>query len=564
MVEIVLCRAGMSPPPFSPNIQQRESEMKKDSGSVVRRRLGKLSLPQKFPEAAKPSSDSLQVSRPWKPSEQQEAIFSAVANGNDNIVVQAGAGCGKTTTTIEALKGLPRNTRTILLAFNKSIAEELQEKVPAGVEAKTLHSLGYSAVRDNVPKVRVDRDKVENAIKRIYPKEKFPVPPGTDRRTASSLYYSWLSSLRKLVSLVKNYGLDSVNNEQVSDIVYNYGIIIRPTELLVDQVNTLLSVSRREVQTIDFDDMLWLPMVEGWKIPRYDFVGIDESQDLNPLRQQYVLRAGERIMVIGDSHQSIYGFCGADVQSMDTMTRLLEAQGATISLPLNITRRCPKTHVALANEIHSGALQAAPEAPEGTVGKSRLEDAMNSLTARDFVLCRTNAPLVWAALQMVRQRRPVVILGRDFGEGLKHIVRSCEADTYKEYFTKLSAWYYEQLSKFDGSDTRLERAREAITDKYQSIKTLSEQCCTSEELLGVIDSLFGESARKEAVVMSTVHKAKGLEANRVFIICPHLIPHSMAKRDWEKQQEWNLKYVAVTRSKQHLEFVEGDPFRKDN
>lgn len=58
-------------------------------------------------------------------------------------------------------------------------------------------------------------------------------------------------------------------------------------------------------------------------------------------------------------------------------------------------------------------------------------------------------------------------------------------------------------------------------------------------------------------MLSTIHKAKGLEAERVFILKPDLMPHPKAKRGWEIDQENNLRYVAITRSKRELYLVNG-------
>ncbi len=69
----------------------------------------------------------------------------------------------------------------------------------------------------------------------------------------------------------------------------------------------------------------------------------------------------------------------------------------------------------------------------------------------------------------------------------------------------------------------------------------------------LILSLFSDT--KAAIWLSTIHRAKGLEANRVFFLNPSQVPHPKAVMDWEKVQEMNCKYVALTRAKQTLFFV---------
>ncbi len=79
-------------------------------------------------------------SRNWSP--QQQAVFEAVKEPSQNILIQACAGSGKTTTIGEAMKF--GGSRPVFLAFNKSIQEELSKRNPLGA-AQTLNSLGFGA-----------------------------------------------------------------------------------------------------------------------------------------------------------------------------------------------------------------------------------------------------------------------------------------------------------------------------------------------------------------------------------------------------------------------------------
>ena len=63
---------------------------------------------------------------------------------------------------------------------------------------------------------------------------------------------------------------------------------------------------------------------------------------------------------------------------------------------------------------------------------------------------------------------------------------------------------------------------------------------------------MGETALQLAIVLSSIHKAKGLEAPRVGILSAHLLPHPMARQEWSYQQEVNLAYVAITRARREL------------
>jgi hypothetical protein len=90
-------------------------------------------------------------------------------------------------------------------------------------------------------------------------------------------------------------------------------------------------------------------------------------------------------------------------------------------------------------------------------------------------------------------------------------------------------------------------------DKISTLETLSNGCVTGDELIGKLKMIFSDDS--DGICLSTIHKSKGLEADRVFIIHEDLMPSKHAKKDWEKAQERNLMYVAYTRAKSVLGFV---------
>ena len=69
---------------------------------------------------------------------------------------------------------------------------------------------------------------------------------------------------------------------------------------------------------------------------------------------------------------------------------------------------------------------------------------------------------------------------------------------------------------------------------------------------------------KEGIQLSTIHKAKGLEADNVFIICPSLIPSRLARTEEEEAEEKRLQYVMCTRPKESLNFVTEKDIKPNN
>jgi superfamily I DNA/RNA helicase len=92
-------------------------------------------------------------------------------------------------------------------------------------------------------------------------------------------------------------------------------------------------------------------------------------------------------------------------------------------------------------------------------------------------------------------------------------------------------------------------------DTIKALEFLAEGLTTTKELLGKIKTVFSDK-KKGGIFLSTVHKAKGLEANNVYIACRSLMPSKSAKKDWEIEQEKNLIYVAYTRAKNTLGFID--------
>lgn len=120
--------------------------------------------------------------------------------------------------------------------------------------------------------------------------------------------------------------------------------------------------------------------------------------------------------------------------------------------------------------------------------------------------------------------------------------------------------YGEKFSKFVADECRkLEAKKQAMAaenmiDKRDTLIAIARECHSIDDLHNKLATLFSDDVPD--IVFSTVHKAKGLESNMVWIINPSLMPHKMAKADWEKQQEQNIMYVAYTRSKNIIYYVE--------
>src|SRR5574344_852275 len=92
----------------------------------------------------------------FTPSKYQADIFDYILHGHGNIVVRALAGSGKKKVLISAMKLIPKDKSCLFIAFNKSIVNELKEKIGKSIKDRknihisTVHSLGYSMLKRNL------------------------------------------------------------------------------------------------------------------------------------------------------------------------------------------------------------------------------------------------------------------------------------------------------------------------------------------------------------------------------------------------------------------------------
>ena len=482
-------------------------------------------------------------------STYQTDIFEAISNTTDNLIVEAVAGSGKTTTIIHALDLLPARASSIFLAFNKSIADELAMKVPPNVSARTLHSLGYEILRNNYKRVKSNGKFVLNTLKfEVLDIKKNPQykdwawENGRDVCTLISRMKGAVETLPhagEFIHIAESLDLDIPMDK------FAISVVLKTWELC----NVFDGVKK---VTIDFDDMIYLPATQDLDFPQYDYVILDESQDLNKMQREFVakiLAPTGRLIAVGDTKQSIYGFRGADHNSMGAIKREF---GCT-ELPLSISYRCDRAIVNHARRFVP-EIEARPHAQEGIVSSVDYSDVRFMLAVGDHVLCRTNAPLVKLALTLGTRGNNVCVLGNDVVPGLMKIAKQIDK-SYDGISNNYINDYYNLM--VCGFKEGQEWKAYALSDKCKTLQYIvAQDTMTSREVAGVLAEIFTDKPPiTPHITLSTIHKAKGLEADRIFILKPNLLPHPMAKGHNELIQEENLHYVAVTRAKHELYYI---------
>jgi len=484
-------------------------------------------------------------------SKQQKAIFKAFQTGRSHFAVIARAGTGKTTTIIEAIALAPED-RKVVVAFNKKnqleASAKLQAKGDHKTQAMTLNSLGYRFVMQNWRGTRTD-DSVEGD--RIFKVVR-------DDPRFSQFESTPLAAIKPLVAFAKNTrpfaSLDDLLEiAETKDFTPENGYAEEgwTTELCCKVALAVMEISKKpEPQgRISFVDQLWLPVVMGWVRPMFDLVAVDEAQDMNAtqllLAQGSCAKTG-RIILIGDPRQTIYGFRGADTNGMSR----LSAELGAATFPLTITYRCPKAIVELARKLVPD-YQAAPEAPEGIITEAETPD-----TAKpgDAILSRSNAPLMKICLSFIKRGIRAYIEGRDIGSSLSTIASKLKAASVSDFAAKIETWR-ERKTNVAAAKKNGEELLTAIHDQADTLSALAEESSSVDEIMSRLNVLFGQTSDPEknaAIVLSSVHKAKGLEWNKTF-----LIRETFARTTWtdEVTEENNIAYVAITRAKREMVWV---------
>lgn len=495
-------------------------------------------------------------------SPQQAAAVAAVASGAGSLVIEAVAGAGKTSTILASLASIPSNKSVAICAFNKTIAAEIQYKIGdkfPNVKVGTVHSFGFGAVRRAVNRVTVDGSSSNGKLHKIA------------RDEFNGDYENLRTFVVSAASMAKQYGIgacaeDSVENwhnmlthQKLWDsLPDNYS-----DEQAIDAAQYLLNASNRMRNIVDYSDMVYFPILFGMKMWQHDIVFVDEAQDINASRLALIkmmLKPSGRVIAVGDPRQAVYGFTGADHRSLDTIREAFNA----VTLPLSVTFRCPKAIVSLANRWVDH-IEAHESAPDGVVDSCEMHEIATLATKDDAILCRNTKPLVELAYKLIRQGVACRVEGRSIGQGLINLaMRWKSVKNVGELAVKVEEWAERETAKHKakGNDSRVE----VISDQVQTLEVFIAQCDDSapiSTLVAKIDALFGDTKQGEiqrVLTLSTIHRAKGKEWDRVFAIGMETYsPSRFATEPWELQQEDNLCYVQVTRAKQHLTLVNVPP-----
>ncbi len=487
------------------------------------------------------SSIPLPVRSPFGTPEQLAAI-SWLHDGTGNLLLEGVAGCGKSWLLLEMICEINLrypSAQIALMAYNTKISDELKAKAAKrklrNLTIGTVHSFGFRACKSALgDHIKPNPDKLRNLAKPLCQSQHFP--------------WTVISPLCRLVALAK----DTFRTDW-SDLVDHFDFAI-PEETSPQQffslATKLLELSNAEALkgNIDFSDQLYLPLLHGWSFKKFDWVFGDEWQDANETRMTVAERSSAgRCVFVGDPAQAIYGFSGADSNSMQTTKKRFNCH----TLPLSYSFRCASIIITSAQRFVPH-IRARPDAPVGSLLKLKSDDFIKNLskiTPGSAILCRINSPLVSLCVKLLSQGIKCHIEGRDFAKSLISLVEKHNGPTFSDLMDSLTAHAL--------SSTLEEEKLQDLWDKIKAIRALgtyyrqqTPRPPSFTEFLSrfFTDSIPGQEDR-QSITLSSIHKSKGLEWPTVYLYGRNLwLPWPYVTQPWQLQQERNLEYVAITRA----------------
>ena len=497
-------------------------------------------------------------------SNYQLAIIDFIRNGQGNLVVEASAGSGKTFTLMKCVEEIPGDKSILLSAFNRDIANVLKRKAKDmfNVNVSTLHGLGLQMLQRNFPneELIIDEFKYKSYL-------------NTNIKSLSSIntyslskrdFARYMSNIESFINFGRCYLCETIKDLEFIEDRYDISPIADEKEVALD----ILEYGKKNLSQIDYTDMIWLPNVLYCKPlgMLYDWIILDEAQDLSVCQREIILKCRKintRMLFFGDSEQALYSFASSDPESF----KMLKELPNTTSLPLSISYRCAKNIVDFAQKIVP-TIEANNDGREGEV---KYNVSLDEIKDGDMVLCRNNAPLMQVYVDFIKKGKKCFIRGKDIGLNLKNMVKRTGIDVLNKslqedgVFVRLYDAVFDMINELvckyniSYSDAVESASVSNRLDMIKALEILSDDINTANELIEKISNIFSDR-KKGGISLSTIHKAKGLEADNVYIACRHLMPSSRAKKDWEIRQEYNLMYVAYTRPKNILGFIDDKEF----
>lgn len=493
--------------------------------------------------------------------EQRDAIEYFV-HCSSSLFIEARAGTGKTFALIEMASRVPPTQECAFFVFNAHVVDEIKNRLQAKTRSHsarrhviTTYALGKRMLSRKFGKLNLDEEKYPRIINERCANEAIlsSMAPCSvsfrDQNFFRATIKRWVDLFR--VNLVEN-------SQEMAMACRFAGVFYHPVAFSIvnDIVDEGVAIFEKE-KTIDYIDMIYLPIRMNLPpLKLYDCVFIDEFQDYSiaqyKLARKHLFPMG-KIVFVGDPYQSIYEFNGA----RSDLIEKAEKQNVCRKFKFTVTFRCSKK---IAREANHFVDDIVPHfsVPEGEATEGSVTDAQPG----DWALCKYNFPLFKLFLDNAKKRKKSFFNNKEYGELLfetallllePHWSLDIMKETCQKKIEELFAqWSNEQIQ----TDPFLKRDFLEKLDVYKSLNFFIDGfdqsfLSSKEEFRKRFMKPFNESA-DDAIVLSTIHKAKGKENDVVYLIVHAWETVNGTKKPKRNPEDINLNYVAITRARKKL------------
>lgn len=538
--------------------------------------------------------------RVFNPTPQQIDFVNFIQSKKGNGILDAVAGSGKSSTVRYAMTFI--EGAIAYCAYNSDAAKDNLAKMPQELkdrvwvpQSRTFHSYGNSSWMTYAKSAKLEdtKDWKKKKINIIMAELKVPFHHQQFVRLASTRakqrcfapnsmrpaeigFINMNTDREAWMDMIEHFDMKALYADFMGRLPSNIDQMIREAvQYTTKAIGRSIDMADR---LIEFEDMLYMPLVSRCPIQEFDYVLVDEAQDLNMLRKAYakrMVRPDGFIYFIGDPYQAIYGFTGAEAKMFETIKQEFNCT----TLPLSVSFR---NSLAVIRRAQSWVkhIEAAPGAIEGSnprIKSSQFWSEYEFHQEDDAILCRNVAPLVDLSLQLFSKGIPNHIEGRDISDTIIKLIERnakgislCTALVPRlEAYKERRVLELEELER-DAEADELEDNIDAVMSIIKRVQNRDGLKASVQSVVDEIRSMFGNNndpteKKKPTLTLSTCHKSKGREWKRVFWWGNNIYqPSARAKKEWEFDQERNLMYVAATRAMIDLVEVVLDPLERKN
>lgn len=458
--------------------------------------------------------------------EQMSAID--LFSGGKNLAIHAAAGTGKTT-TLRGIADAAHGKRGLYLAFNRSVADDASRRFAGtGVVARTVHSIAYQT-HANRERLNMKPLFWAQKAKRLNVTERFPIGnTEIQRRTLIRLAEDALTVFCRSQD-------DVVTTEHVTLPPLSSGTGWELEDLRVHVARIANDwwsdwLSSDGVLPHKHDTYLKMWAMSTPELP-YDYILVDEAQDLDHLTIDVLEAQASQLVAVGDPHQAIYGWRGA-VNALDAFGGERTNLSQSFRFGEDIADEANRWLTALGSDM---LVRGTPGKPSSVWASKREPEA---------VLVRTNGGAIREVLEAQRRGLRVGVAGERKAHELTALAKAAVELQDK------GKTGHRELDTFTSWDEVREYAKHeeggnlstfvSVIDKYGAEK--------------VVHALGQTSAGDVQQFVSTAHIAKGLEWFHVRIADDFRKPGKDAPRPAPyPTEEARLAYVSVTRAMRHLD-----------